>query len=149
MGRNASSNHLERLKTTQFSGSQPGAIFSPRGHLAMSGDIFMVLPDGVAIKNPLDNAGDAGSIRGSGRSPGEGNGNPLQHSCLENPRGYLWLSQMGSLGNGAFDIKLVKARNADKQPTFLRTTPTTENYPAQNFNATVEKPAPPPTPAQV
>ena len=30
-------------------------------------------------------AGDLGSIPGSGRSPGEGNGNPLQHSCLENP----------------------------------------------------------------
>ena len=31
------------------------------------------------------NAGDLGSIPGSGRSPREGNGNPLQHSCLENP----------------------------------------------------------------
>ena len=31
------------------------------------------------------NAGDPGSIPGSGRSLGEGNGNPLQHSCLENP----------------------------------------------------------------
>ena len=30
------------------------------------------------------NAGDLGSIAGSGRSPGEGNGNPLQYSCLEN-----------------------------------------------------------------
>ena len=36
------------------------------------------------VKNPLANAGDAGSIPGSGRSPGEGNGNPLQYSCLEN-----------------------------------------------------------------
>ena len=31
------------------------------------------------------NAGDPGSIPGLGRSPGEGNGNPLQYSCLENP----------------------------------------------------------------
>ena len=31
------------------------------------------------------NAGDPGSIPGSGRSPGEGNGNPFQHPCLENP----------------------------------------------------------------
>ena len=31
------------------------------------------------------NAGDSGLIPGSGRSPGEGNGNPLQYSCLENP----------------------------------------------------------------
>ena len=36
------------------------------------------------VKNPLANAGDAGSITGSGRSPGVGNGSPLQYSCLEN-----------------------------------------------------------------
>ena len=40
------------------------------------------------------NAGDLGSIPGSGRFPGEGNGNPLQYSCLENPmgRGAWWAS---------------------------------------------------------
>ena len=37
------------------------------------------------VKNPPANAGDAGLILGSGRSRGEGNGNPLQYSCLENP----------------------------------------------------------------
>ena len=37
-------------------------------------------------KESACNAGDSGTIPGSGRSPGEGNGNPLQHSCLENPR---------------------------------------------------------------
>ena len=40
------------------------------------------------VKNPPANAGDAadaGSIPGSGRPPGEGNENPLQSSCLENP----------------------------------------------------------------
>ena len=42
-------------------------------------------PDGSEVKNPAANAGDLGSIPGSGRSPGEGNGNPLQYSCLENP----------------------------------------------------------------
>ena len=36
------------------------------------------------VKNPPANAGDAGSIPGSGRSPGEGSDNPLQNSCLEN-----------------------------------------------------------------
>ena len=35
-------------------------------------------------KESACNAGDVGSIPGSGRSPGEGNGNPLQYSCLEN-----------------------------------------------------------------
>ena len=37
------------------------------------------------VKNPPANAGDVGSIPGLGRSPGEGNGNELQHSCLRNP----------------------------------------------------------------
>ena len=37
------------------------------------------------VKNPPANAGDAGLIPGSGRSPGGGNGNPLQYSCLGNP----------------------------------------------------------------
>ena len=45
------------------------------------------LPGGTVVKNPPANAearGDAGSIPGSGRSPGVGNGNRLQYSCLEN-----------------------------------------------------------------
>ena len=37
------------------------------------------------VKASAYNAGDQGSIPGPGRSPGEGNGNPLQYSCLENP----------------------------------------------------------------
>ena len=43
------------------------------------------LPSGSAVKNTPANAGDAGSIPESGRSPGEGNSNALQYSCLENP----------------------------------------------------------------
>ena len=41
-------------------------------------------PGGSVVKNPPANIGDAGSIPGWGRSPGEGNGNPFQYSCLEN-----------------------------------------------------------------
>ena len=37
------------------------------------------------VKNPPANAGDVSSIPGSGRSPGEKNGNPRQYACLENP----------------------------------------------------------------
>ena len=37
------------------------------------------------VKNPLVNTGDMGLIPGSGRSPGEGNGNPFQYFCLGNP----------------------------------------------------------------
>ena len=39
------------------------------------------------VKNLPSNAGDLGSIPGSRRSPGKGNGNPFQYSCLENPMG--------------------------------------------------------------
>ena len=43
------------------------------------------LPSGSVVENPPANSGDLGSIPGSGRSPGEGHGDPLQYSCLENP----------------------------------------------------------------
>ena len=42
-------------------------------------------PGGASGKESASNAGDLGSIPGSGGSPGEGHGNPLQYSCLENP----------------------------------------------------------------
>ena len=49
----------------------------------------VALPEGVLVVKNLPasagDTGDAGSVPGLGRSPGEGNGNPLQHSCLENP----------------------------------------------------------------
>ena len=54
---------------------------------------FMIVTSLVAqmIKVSAYNVGDPGSIPGSGRSPGEGNGNPLQYSCLENPmNGGTW-----------------------------------------------------------
>ena len=58
-------------------------------------------PGGSVAKNPPANAGvarDTGSIPGLGRSPGVGNGNPLQYSCLKNPmdRGARGLQSMGS-----------------------------------------------------
>ena len=57
-------------------------------------------PGGAVVKKPPANAGDAGdagSIAGSGRSPGVGNGNSLQYSCLENPvdRGAWWAPVLG------------------------------------------------------
>ena len=57
----------------------------------------MSIPDGSVVKNPLANAGDVGSIPGSGRSPGERNGNPLQYSCLANPmyKGAWWTTVHG------------------------------------------------------
>ena len=57
----------------------------------------MGFPGGLTVKNPPVNAGDTGSIPGSGRSPGGGNGHPLQYSCLENPmdRGAWWAAVHG------------------------------------------------------
>ena len=54
-------------------------------------------PGGSEVKASAWNEGDPGSIPGLGRSPGEGNGNPLQYSCLENPMegGTWWAKSMG------------------------------------------------------
>ena len=52
----------------------------------------MGFPGGSEVKNPPANAGDIGSIPGSGTFPGQESGNSLQYSCLENPmdRGTWW-----------------------------------------------------------
>ena len=69
-----------------------------------SNDIGWGFPAGTGVKNPSASAGDtgdAGSIPGSGRSPGGGNGNPLQYSCLENPvdKGAWWVTVHGVTKN--------------------------------------------------
>ena len=51
----------------------------------LSNSLSLFFSDSV-VQNPLAKAGDMGLILGLGRSPGEGNGNPLQYSCLGNPR---------------------------------------------------------------
>ena len=58
------------------------------------------LPGGSLVKNLPANAGDVGSISGSGRSPGEGNDDPLQYFCLENSmdRG-AWRATVSGLAN--------------------------------------------------
>ena len=55
------------------------------------------LAGGSEVKASACNTGDLGSIPGLGRSPGEGSGNPLQYSCLENPmdRGAWWATVHG------------------------------------------------------
>ena len=54
--------------------------------------IYHLVPGGSAVKNLPASAGDLSSIPGLGRSPREGNDNPLQDSCLGNPmdRGAWW-----------------------------------------------------------
>ena len=71
------SRHLAFRNGLSFIPCHPNQLFLPH--------VFSIvgLP-GSAVKNPPANAGGAGLIPGSGRSPGDGNGNPLQFSCLEN-----------------------------------------------------------------
>ena len=54
-------------------------------------------PGGSTVKNPPADAGDSGSVSGLRRSPGEGNGNPLQYCYPENPmeRGAWWATVHG------------------------------------------------------
>ena len=61
---------------------QKHQFFSAQLSLWSSSHIYTF---GSEVKASASNAGDPGSIPGSRRSPGEGNGNPLQYSCLENP----------------------------------------------------------------
>ena len=72
------------------------------GHSIRAKDIpksnaWWAFPGGSVVKNMPANAGDGGSIPGLGRSPGGGNGNPLQYSCLGNPmgRGAWWAAVHG------------------------------------------------------
>ena len=64
--------------------------------------IYLGFPGGSNGKEHACTVGDLGSIPGSGRSPGEGNGNPLQYSYLENPmdRGAWWATVHGVAKSG-------------------------------------------------
>ena len=69
-------------------------------------------PGGSEVKASACNVGDLGSIPGLGRSPGEGNGNPLQYSCLENPMdgGGWWATVHGV----AKESDLIERRHAHR-----------------------------------
>ena len=67
-----------------------GDKLNPRMKQSTNRGAFVLwgFPGGMVVKDPAANAGDArdvGSIPGPRRSPGGGNGNPLQYSCLKNP----------------------------------------------------------------
>ena len=92
-----------------FPGGQVCQVSPPPGPLSHHSQCFLSLacsspqyfygwgfPGGSVVKNPPANAGDAGLIPGSGRSPGEGNGSPLEHCCLESPMdGGAWGAAYG------------------------------------------------------
>ena len=72
--------------------SQKSHVETLTSSVMVSGDrdrlptlVFLGFPGGSDSKEYACNAGDLGLIPGLGRSPGEGNGSPLQYSCLENP----------------------------------------------------------------
>ena len=60
-------------------------VLSERKYISVFGFHFQGFPGGSVVKNLPANAGDTGSIPELGRSPGGGNGTPLQYSCLGNP----------------------------------------------------------------
>ena len=66
---------------------------SPRGHKDLDTTEQLNNPGGSEVKASACNAGDLGSIPGSGRSPGEGNGNPFQYSSWRIP----WTEEPGEL----------------------------------------------------
>ena len=73
-------------------------------------------PGGSGVKNPSTNAGDTGdlsSIPGLGRSPGEGNGNPLQYSCLGNPiDGGAWWASVYGLAQSQTQLKRLSSSSS-------------------------------------
>ena len=86
---------------------EPGGLPSIGSHrvghdwsdLAVAAGMLWGFPGSSVVKNPPASAGDAGLIPGWGRARGEGNGNPLQYSYLENPmdRGAWWATVHGGL----------------------------------------------------
>ena len=72
------------------------SYLEPQGN-AIDCGIRRGFPGGSEVKASASNTGDLGSVPGSRRSPGEGNGNPLQYSCLENPMdgGAWWATVHG------------------------------------------------------
>ena len=74
----------------------------------------------VVIKNPPANAGGVGSVPGLERSPGEGNGNPLQYSCLENPmdRG-AWRAIIHGVTKSQTRLKLLSTHGDNTRRTLL------------------------------
>ena len=80
----------------------------------------MGFPGGSVVKNPPANARDTGLIFGSGRSPGEGNGNPLQYPCLENPmnRG-AWQATVHGVARVRHDLVTKQQQQNDVDPPKL------------------------------
>ena len=62
-------------------------------------------PDGSVVKNLPANAGDVSLIFGLGKSAGEGHGNPVQYTCLENSHGGAWLATIHRVAKSQTRLK--------------------------------------------
>ena len=77
------------------------------GVSCIAGRFFTNFPGSSVGKASASNAGDLGSIPGSGRSPGEGNGNPPQYSCLENPMDrWAWQATVHGMARVGYNLAL-------------------------------------------
>ena len=88
------------------------------------------------VKNPPADVGDAGLISGLGRSPGEGNGNPLWYTCLENPmdRGAWWATVHGVTEESDSAERLSTTTTITKMRThFLSTPPELKSFPTPSL----------------
>ena len=76
---------------------------------------YLIFPSNSVPKEPACKAGDLGLILESRRCPGEGNGNPLQYSCLENP------TDRGAWQDRVYGVAKVRHDLATKPPPFCLT----------------------------
>ena len=80
---------LQSYLTLRPHGQQPSRLLCPRDSPGRNTEVgchfLLPFPGDSVVKNPPATAGDPGSVPGWGRSSGEGNSNPRQYSCLENP----------------------------------------------------------------
>ena len=99
---NPFSNLSECILSLHFSGSHLTEFSCTNRNLLVL-SLLQDIPGGSDGKESACKAGDPGSIPGSGRSPGEGHGYPLQYSCLENPNGQRSLAGCSPRGHKELD----------------------------------------------
>ena len=83
------------------------------------GQSTLGFPGGSMIKNPFANAGDLGWILGSGRSSGEGNGKPLQYSCLGYPMDRHWWVTVHGVAKQLGTNQQLNTQPALRHPTYI------------------------------
>ena len=76
---------LEKAEEPEFKLPTSTGLWKKQESSKKTSTSALDFPGGSDSKASAYNAGDPDSIPGSGKSPGEGNGNPLQYSCMENP----------------------------------------------------------------